>query len=726
MISKALLTITFVTMIFASHVGIAGQVPFVGAARTFATGLTPSAIAVGDFNNDGRLDLATANNGAMYISILIGGGQGAFQEQMEVSLNEYSQSIAVGDFNQDGNQDLVVGVITGYSILLGNGDGTFQPPLYTHTSVGMVVTGDFNGDGILDLVYQTLGGIDVQLGNGDGTFQPPLFDAFNSASTIQVIDVNGDGKPDLVGEENSGLNAGFYVLLGKGNGTFDSPLEVDVSFPGAVVAADFNGDGKIDVAMSRLGGGSMGALGEIGIFLGNGDGTFQPERDFGYEPANTAGYSPGYVVAADFNGDGKLDVAVADGYDRDVSVIIGNGDGTFQFATQAWSVGAGPIPVVGDFNGDGLPDIATANYADGNVSILLNRKTSFSAAYDIYAGGSSQSVVSDDLNSDGKSDLVFGVGEGVAVALARNQSFAATKFYSIAIGNILAVATGDLNGDGHPDIVGLAYNCAGNSKFGVLLGKGDGTFSRSATYTVGVCPNAIAVADFNRDGHLDVVVSNGGDGTYGNVSLLLGNGDGTLQTATTISVAKNNPAYFAVGDFNGDGNQDLALINQGQTATVDLLLGNGDGTFRPLTAAETIGNGLARSCAAADLNHDGKLDLVVVTESQVIVLLGNGDGTFQSPITYNISIYGIAVAIADFNGDGNLDLAVDCTPGSTGGTFTFLSGNGDGTFNTPQIIHIGVDPLSIATGDFNGDGKPDVAINSWNDGTATILLNTGH
>ncbi len=706
-------------MILASHVGIAAQVPFLGPARTYATGLAPSAIAVGDFNNDGRLDLATANNGAMYISILIGGGQGAFQQQMEISLNEYSQSIAVGDFNRDGKQDLVVGVITGYSILMGNGDGTFQPPLYTHASVGMVVTGDFNGDGILDLVYQTLGGIDVQLGNGDGTFQPPLFDAFNSASSIQVIDINGDGKLDLVGEENSAGTTGFYVLLGKGNGTFDSALEVDVSFPGPVIAADFNGDGRVDLVMSRSGGDSLGLLGKIGIFLGNGDGTFQPERDFGYEPG-----AIGYIVAADFNGDGKNDVAVTNGYD--ISVIIGNGDGTFQFATQAWSVGTDPTPITGDFNGDGLMDIATANRTDGNVSILLNRKTNFASAYDISAGGSSQAVVSDDLNSDGKSDLVFGDTQGVSVALARNQSFAPTKSYSLAIGDIIAVSTGDLNGDGHPDIVGLAYNCAGNSKFGVLLGKGDGTFSRSATYTVGVCPNAIAVADFNRDGHLDVVVSNGGNGTYGSVSLLLGNGDGTLQPATTISVGKNNPAYFAVGDFNGDGNLDLALINQGQTATVDLLLGNGDGTFRPLTGAETIGNGLARFCAAADLNHDGKLDLAVVTESQVIILLGNGDGTFQSPIGYNVSIYGIAVAIADFDGDGNLDLAVDSSPGSTSGIFSFLSGNGDGTFNTPQIIHVGVDPLSIATGDFNGDGKPDVAINSANAGTATILLNTGH
>jgi hypothetical protein len=111
--------------------------------------------------------------------------------------------------------------------------------------------------------------------------------------------------------------------------------------------------------------------------------------------------------------------------------------------------------------------------------------------------------------------------------------------------------------------------------------------------------------------------------------------------------------------------------------------------------------------------------------SQVIILIGNGDGTFQPPIDYSVP-FGIAVAIADFDGDGNLDLAVDNLPSSVGGIFSFLSGNGDGTFNTPQVIHIGVGPLSIATGDFNGDGKPDVAINSWNAGTATILLNTSH
>jgi hypothetical protein len=725
-IMKALHALTFLTLILGSSRVIAAHVPFLGPPTTYASGDGPVAIAVGDFNNDGRLDVVTANQNELYISILIGGGQGALQQQKEVNLNQYSFALAVGDFNQDGNQDLAVAVLTGYSILLGNGDGTFQPPLYTHTAVGAIAAADVNGDGKLDFIYTTSFGVDVQLGNGDGTFQSPLFSSVNTPFSLQVVDVNGDGKPDLLGEQDSSFNTGFYVLIGKGNGTFNSPIEVNVNFPGHVAAADFNGDGKLDVAMSRLGPGSMGAPGAIGIFLGNGDGTFQPERDFDYEPANTAGYLPGYVVAADFNGDGKLDVAIADGYDRDVSVILGNGDGTFQFATQAWSVGAGPIPALGDFNGDGLVDIATANYADNNVSILLNHKTGFSSAYDIYDGGTSAFLVSADFNSDGKSDLAFGDTQGVGVALSKGQSFGPTRLYPLALGDIIAVAAGDLNGDGHPDLVALNYDCSEDAKFGVLLGKGDGTLSRSATYEAGVCSNAIALADFNNDGHLDVAVSNGGDGTYGNVSLLLGNGDGTLQLATTISVGKNNPAYFAVGDFNGDGNQDLALINQGQTATVDLLLGNGDGTFRPLTAAETIGIGLARSCAAADLNHDGKLDLVVVTESQVIILIGDGDGTFQSPIAYNISTYGIAVAIADFDGDGNLDLAVDSSPSSTSGTFSFFSGNGDGTFKAPQIIHVGVDPLSIATGDFNGDGKPDVAINSWNDGTATILLNTGH
>src|SRR5262249_1477407 len=148
-------------------------------------------------------------------------------------------------------------------------------------------------------------------------------------------------------------------------------------------------------------------------------------------PANTAGYSPGYILAADFNGDGKFDVAVADGYDNDVSVIIGNGDGTFQIATQAWSVGVGPLPVLGNFNGEGLVDIATLRYEDNNVSILLNRKAGFSAAYDIYAGGTSQFLVSADLNSDGKSDIVFGDPGGVGVAISKGESFAPTKSYAM-------------------------------------------------------------------------------------------------------------------------------------------------------------------------------------------------------------------------------------------------------------------------------------------------------
>ena len=279
-----------------------------------------------------------------------------------------------------------------------------------------------------------------------------------------------------------------------------------------------------------------------------------------------------------------------------------------------------------------------------------------------------------------------------------------------------SVAVGDFNGDGKPD---LAVVNSYSNNVSILLGNGDGTFQIHVDYPTGAQPGSVAIGDFNGDGKLDLAVVN----SYSNnVSVLLGNGNGTFQPAVSYGTGSGTgPAFVAVGDFNRDGKLDLAVANSNSTY-VSVLLGNGDGTFQ--TAVNYDVGGAPTSIAVGDFNHDGKLDLAVAVpvpgpSTYVSVLLGNGDGTFQTAVNYNAPYAPDAVAVGDFNGDGNLDLVV----GNRSSNISVFLGNGDGTFRTAVNYSAGYNPSSVAVGDFNNDGTLDLAVaNSGSSTTVTVLL----
>jgi type II secretory pathway component GspD/PulD (secretin) len=332
----------------------------------FPVGHSPDTVAVGDFNGDGKLDLAVANEGDNTVSILLGNGDGTFQTPITVPTGLAPDAIVTGDFNGDGKLDMAVANFTGNSIsvLLGNGDGTFAPaPTITgiNSPVAMV-TGDFRNLGRVDLAVldQADGLVSVFLGNGNGTFVNKIDTSVGMIPSALVTgDFNADGELDLA-VTNAGSNS-VSVLLGNGNGTFFRRVDVGTgNGPSAVAAADFNGDGRLDLAVTNK------IDNTLSIFLGNGDGTFGAATSF------TTDAGPAALLSGNFASSSFPDLIVAceSANTLDVFLALGNAS----FATPL-SVPTGNSPVAeatGDFLGTGLLDVAVANEASNTVSVILN------------------------------------------------------------------------------------------------------------------------------------------------------------------------------------------------------------------------------------------------------------------------------------------------------------------------------------------------------------------
>ncbi len=379
---------------------------------------------------------------------------------------------------------------------------------------------------------------------------------------------------------------------------------------------------------------------------------------------------------------------------------------------------------------NGSPSYAPSVSAPASENILISAMNGFARYSDYAAGANPSSIAVGDFNNDGVPDLVLtNVGEaselnGVSVLLGNpNGTFQTGKFYP-AGGGAYAVAVGDFNGDGIPDLA-VANTDDSLHSVSILLGLGNGTFSAPINSQFGdYYPSAIITGDFNGDGLLDVATANLGDGSQGSFTIFAGNGNGTLGTPVTNPVGAEAMALVA-GDFNRDGNADLAIADP-ISNTVYILLGNGKGAFT--SAAPISGLAAPSGIVAADFNADGKIDLATANADylapaggNVAVLLGNGDGTFQNPRSSGPVLDGQGIAAGDLNGDGKIDLVVTTDAG-----VTILYGNGDGTLQTPSApLATSASTLSstaIALADFNGDSYPDIAVANYLDANAAVLF----
>ena len=417
-------------------------------AVNYGVGNTPRSVAVGDFDGDGNLDLAVANNVGYNISILIGNGDGTFRPKVNYPAGDGPLSVAVGDFNSDNKTDLAVANDNGndVSILLGAGDGTFiaAGDYGVGTFPSSVAVGDFDVDGNLDLAVANGGAsnVSILLGAGDGTFiAAGDYGVGSNPLSVAVGDFDVDGNLDLAVANNGSDNVS--ILLGVGGGTFNDAVNYNVgNSPFSVAVGDFNSDNTTDLAVANYGNDNAS------ILLGNGDGTFNDAVNYG------VGTYPTSVAVGDFNGDGKTDPAVANYGSDNVSILLGNGDGTFNDAVN-YNVGRWPLSVaVGDFNGDGRPDLAVANVGTNDVSILLNTSapppTFVSAATDVTGTTIAITFSKNMANPAGKqTEFSYKIGVGPA------QSFSAA---ALDADNIKIDLTCSGTAIAYGDTVTVSYN----------------------------------------------------------------------------------------------------------------------------------------------------------------------------------------------------------------------------------------------------------------------------
>jgi hypothetical protein len=675
------------------------------AGSPVPVGFEPEISVLGDFNNDGILDIAVADNGTNAISILLGNGDGTFQAPTTLLPSSFGAlSIAVGDFNRDGNLDLAVvipgngqpGDATGtVNILLGNGNGTFQPPqaYVVGTDPVSIVTADFNSDGFLDLAVLNTGDSDVEvlLGAGDGTFtleqscvpffvpgthaegtptcSAATFPVGHNARQIATADFNVDGIPDLV-VTNSG-DGTVSVLLGLGDGTFSPGTTVavgpDVS---DVVVADFNGDGFPDIAVANQEANTMTVL------LGLGNGSFPIPMQATY----STGRAPLGIAVGDFNGDGKMDLVVSNIEDNSVGLFLNKADGTGTFHPQV-TFPAGMLPLrvsVGDLNGDGIPDLVAINAEPvGNTfvaTILLAAQTETATATGV---------------------VILGM-QNIVASYPGDTIHEASFSVPVAVGPL--PTTTSLSCSPNPAFSGQSVTCTATVA-PIPTGEDSVQFFKGATSLGIVDINGSGVATFTTSSlplgpsSITAVFSGSAGFTTSTSAAVIVTVNAQTVTTITLSVAPN-PA------FSGQSVTFTATVTPAPTGTTL-------GTVNFFNGATLLGSGTVNSLGIATFTTSSLPNGVL---SLTAVFSGNAGFAGATSTAQSVTVNPLTVTTTTLTVAPNpatagqlVTLTATVTPAPTGtpaGLVTFKKGVtvlGTGTLNASGVATFTTSSLPVGT-----------------------------
>ncbi len=745
-----------------------------GSPTPYHVGDNPHSICAGDFNSDSILDLGVAVGGIDSVAVLLGNGDGTFDTAEYVAVGDFPDALCCGDFDLDGDLDLATANAASgdVSVLLGNGDGTFGPAAGFPAGSGprAVCTGDFDNDGSLDLAVANSDSDSVSVlpGNGDGTFGPATsHSAGGRPHSVCTGDFSEDGNVDLA-VANLTANS-VSVLIGDGNGGFGPRVNYAVGTgPRSVAAADLNGDGSLDLLSANE------SSGNVSLLFGDGSGGFGAAVNY------PAAGGPNAAVAGDYDNDGDMDVCAA-AYGIDSVVVLLNDNqlevvstvpAQYQLAapestdvSPEFNMALNPStldsasflaygaqtglhfgaisydsatftavldPARGFACGEKVTALLTTDIEAGiGVGLrgfgwsfttrILSASSGEFAPHNTYPTGSQpRGVWAADFDSDGDIDIATTCNSPASVAMLRNNgngTFAAPVYTSV-VSDPISLFGADLDSDGDIDLA-VFHNQPGASHLEILKNDGSGSFTNAADYTPAILGQCVSGADFDADGDVDLVLSDGW-GSQNNVRVMLNNGTGGFSGPHNYS-AGSAARGCGTMDVDNDGDMDIVVANS-SNRNVSVFLNDGSGAF-PTMADYLIGESPNR-LYANDFNADGWVDIATANYSagNVAVILNDGDGTFGTPVAYPTRVNTRAIAGGDFDGDADVDLAMTS---SGADTIAVLLGNGDGTFGDLALYQVGQTPWGIASADFNLDGAMGLACANYNTNNVSVLFATG-
>jgi hypothetical protein len=653
----------------------------------------PQAIAVGDVNGDGYADVLMTgpqlqNSGS--IAILHGSTAGKLSIPTYLS-GDSPWAPALGDVNGDGSPDILSlpsnnSSTTTLKVLLNDGRGNFSQvstQSFSGTYPGPALVADLDGDGMPDLVLAvqnattgTTGMIDWLRNLGDGNFAAPVQLAVTAGDNrgFSVADFNGDTLPDILYtavDSSTGADA-LHILFNQGGGTFvDTPVSGLNGVTGVATPIDFNHDGIPDLAVQTS---SLSASIVLYSFQGNGDGSFTQVASNTIAPAGFAPYS---LVVGDFDHDGNLDLAGANGEVEPSHVLYLFGDGMGNFTPLTVVGPQGFHSAVGDINGDGIPDVVVPDRF-GFAAVSLGRNgRHYAAPISLYPKTIAETSVGD-VNGDGLPEIFVGGDRMYSIPGSGFLNQGNGSFAGPVLDSVDSLSLEDLTGKGVADLLGTTGS-------DLLIWPNNGTlnFGSSPITIAGSFSGPFDVADMDGDGHPDIVT----DG-----QILYGNGSYQFTPVTLPNSPFSGP--YVVGDFNGDGQLDIV-------AGAATYLNQGNRTFTTVREDVPLSGGAL--AVAGDFNGDGHEDVAVALpgSASVSVWYGRGDGTFYQAADVNTVHPVSALSAGDFNADGLTDLAVGLTPAQDVGLF-FSQGNGQ--FKR-SFIAAGAYADAVLPADLNNDGK---------------------